>query len=170
MASDWRDRQKSIIDHENPLPARLPLWGIAYSVIIWLMLIAIGVLLVARCAGAVEICSGGHRAERKVTCVVDGDTIWQRGTKMRLLDIDAPETSGAECPREKALGEKAKLRLQELMGEGYRVSNSGQTDRTSDHRALVRVILRDGRDVGKELIREGLAQPWPNKGNVWCGS
>ncbi|WP_158032200.1 thermonuclease family protein [Rhizobium rhizosphaerae] len=137
--------------------------------IVWLMLIAISMLLIARCAGAVEICSGGHRAERKVTCVVDGDTIWQRGLKMRLLDIDAPETFGAECPREKALGEKAKLRLQELMGGGYRIANSGLSDRTTDHRALVRVFIRNGRDAGQELVKEGLAQPWPNKGNKWCG-
>jgi endonuclease YncB( thermonuclease family) len=119
-------------------------------------------------AGAIDICSGGNRAERKVTCVVDGDTIWQDGVKMRLLEIDTPETFEAQCDREKQLGDKAKLRLQALMSRGYRLEDSGTKDRTSDHRNLVHVILPDGRDAGKVLIKEGLAQLWPNKGNRWC--
>lgn len=32
-----------------------------------------------------------------------------------------------------------------------------------------RDILPDGRDSGRVLLREGLAQLWPNKENVWCG-
>jgi hypothetical protein len=34
---------------------------------------------------------------------------------------------------------------------------------------LVRVQLANGRDAGEVLIAEGLAQPWLNKGNRWCG-
>jgi endonuclease YncB( thermonuclease family) len=119
-------------------------------------------------AMAIEICTGGNRAERKVTCIVDGDTIWQNGVKMRLLEIDTPETFEPQCDREKQLGEKAKLRLQALMSNGYRLADSGTKDRTSDHRNLVHVILPNGQDVGKVLVKEGLAQPWPNKGNRWC--
>jgi hypothetical protein len=26
----------------------------------------------------------------------------------------------------------------------------------------------DGRDAGDVLMAEHLAQPWPNRGNVWC--
>jgi endonuclease YncB( thermonuclease family) len=117
----------------------------------------------------IDICTGGNRAERKVTCVVDGDTIWQNGVKMRLLEIDTPETFEAQCDREKHLGEKAKLRLQALMSKGYRLADSGTKDRTSDRRNLVHVILPDGRDAGEVLAKEGLAQPWPNEGNKWCG-
>lgn len=118
---------------------------------------------------AIDECSGGNRAARKLSCVVDGDTIWHRGVKMRLLDIDAPETSGAECSQERAIGKQATRRLQQLMGRGYRIQDGGKKDRTSDRRSLVRVILPDGRDAGEVLINEGLAQPWPNKGNIWCG-
>ena len=131
-------------------------------------LAALVLAFAADAAHAIDICSGGNRAARKVTCVVDGDTIWQNGVKMRLLDIDTPETFEAQCSREKLLGEKAKLRLQALMARGYRIADSGSKDRTSDRRDLVRVILADGRDAGKVLLREGLAQPWPNKGNRWC--
>jgi endonuclease YncB( thermonuclease family) len=130
---------------------------------------AIAIAITATPAAAIDICSGGNRAERKITCVVDGDTIWQNSVKMRLLEIDTPETFEAQCDREKQLGEKAKLRLQALMSNGYRLEDSVTKDRTSDHRNLVHVILPDGRDAGKVLVNEGFAQPWPNKGNQWCG-
>lgn len=119
-------------------------------------------------AQAIEICSGGNRAARKVTCLVDGDTGWERGLKWRLLDIDTPETFEAACDQEKEVGERAKLRLQELMAGGYRLVGTGGKDLTSQRRDLVRIVLPDGRDAGKVLLREGLAQPWPNKGNIWC--
>jgi endonuclease YncB( thermonuclease family) len=99
---------------------------------------------------------------------VDGDTIWQNGIKMRMLDIDTPETFGAACGNEREIGEAAKKRLIVLMSQGYRIDNSGEKDRTSDRRDLVRVILKDGRDAGRVLISEGLAQKWPNNGNRWC--
>ena len=126
-------------------------------------------ILTAKEGLAIDLCSGGNRAERKVTCLVDGDTGWERGVKWRLLDIDTPETFEAECDREKQIGEKAKLRLQALMAGGYRLADSGGKDRTSERRYLMRVILSDGRDAGQVLLREGLAQRWPNKGNRWCG-
>ncbi|MET3587858.1 endonuclease YncB(thermonuclease family) [Pseudorhizobium tarimense] len=120
-------------------------------------------------AEAIEICKGGDRAARGVTCLVDGDTLWQDGVKMRLLDIDAPETFDADCGREKDIGDLATERMQELMAHGYKLKDSGRKDRTSDKRTLVRVVLPDGRDAGQVLISEGLAQPWPNRGNKWCG-
>jgi endonuclease YncB( thermonuclease family) len=58
--------------------------------VIWLAM-----TLAANPAMAIDMCSGGDRAARKVTCLVDGDTGWERGVKWRLLDIDAPETHGA---------------------------------------------------------------------------
>ena len=126
--------------------------------------------LIATSAAAIPICSGGDRAARKVTCLVDGDTGWERGVKWRLLDIDTPETYGAECSRERQIGKKATQRLQELMAGGYRITDSGRKDRTSDKRKLVRVTLPDGRDVGQVLVQEALAQRWPNEGNHWCGT
>lgn len=129
----------------------------------------VALLLSPHHADAIEMCSGGNRAERGVTCIVDGDTIWQDGVKMRLLDIDTPETFEAECAEEKALGDRATERLRELMAGGYQIENGGEKDRTSERRDLVRVILPDGRDAGQVLISEGLAQVWPNSGNKWCG-
>jgi len=117
---------------------------------------------------AIEECRGGGRAARHANCVVDGDTLWIDGAKLRLLDIDAPETFQAACPRERKIGTQAKKRLIFLMSQGYRIEYSGKVDRTAAKRQLVRVILPNGDDAGKVLMREKLAQIWPNRGNVWC--
>ncbi len=45
-------------------------------------------------------CGGGAR----VTCIVDGDTVWYRGEKIRIADIDTPETSRPGCARERRMG------------------------------------------------------------------
>lgn len=102
------------------------------------------------------------------TCIVDGDTGWQDGRKWRMTGVDAPEVSGAECPRERDLADQSTARLIELMNKGYRIIWSGQEDRY--RRALVDVQLADGGDAGAVLMSEGLAQAWPNSSNVWCGS
>lgn len=117
-------------------------------------------------AQAIDLCDGGDRAARKVTCLVDGDTGWEKGKKWRMTGIDTPETFHPECPREKQIGMAATKRLQVLMSRGYTLKDEGK--KGYYHRELVSVILADRRDAGEVLIREGLAQPWPNKGNIWC--
>ena len=82
--------------------------------------------------------------------------------------IDAPEMEDhAECPAEISLAIRARDRLRDLMAGGYRLESDGSRDRFG--RDLVTVRLRGGRDAGAVLIGEGLAQRWPNRGNVWCG-
>jgi len=100
------------------------------------------------------------------TCLVDGDTGWQSRRKWRLTNIDAPELGHSKCAREREIGERSLARLVELMSSGYRIHWSGEDDRYG--RALVSVELADGRDIGSVLMSEGLAQPWPNSGNIWC--
>lgn len=87
----------------------------------------------------------------------------------RMLDIDAPETSGAECWAEKAIADRAIARLQKLMASGYQLQRTGRKDRTSNRRDLVQLMLADGRDAGQVLMAESLARPWPNKRMRWCG-
>jgi micrococcal nuclease len=65
-------------------------------------------------AGAFALCSQGPRQN----CVVDGDTVWYQGVKIRLADIDTPEVSEPKCTSEAALGKKATQRLLELMNAG----------------------------------------------------
>ena len=38
-------------------------------------------------------------------CVVDGDTAWIDGVKVRVADIDAPETHPSRCAHEADLGD-----------------------------------------------------------------
>ena len=51
-------------------------------------------------------------------CVVDGDTFWMEGTKIRIADIDTPETHGPRCTAEGALGMRATQRLLALLNAG----------------------------------------------------
>ncbi|MEK1928755.1 MAG: hypothetical protein AAAC47_03015, partial [Pararhizobium sp.] len=49
-------------------------------------------------------CGDGRRG----TCVVDGDTFWLAGEKIRIADIDTPELSPPRCEAERVKGEAAK--------------------------------------------------------------
>ena len=116
-------------------------------------------------SGAMPICSGGNRAARGVTCLVDGDTGWENGEKWRIAGIDTPELSQPACAAEKRVALAARDRMRSLMAGGYSLSG-----RDSDRygRRLVTVTLADGRDAGEVLVAEGLSQRWPNRGNPWC--
>ncbi|MEF2554439.1 thermonuclease family protein [Aurantimonas sp. A2-1-M11] len=115
--------------------------------------------------GPIPACSGGNRAKRRVTCIVDGDTGWQDGDKWRIANIDTPEISSPVCANEKRRGYAARNRLRTLMSRGYSLTHHGKG---YYGRTLVTVTLADGRDAGDVLIAEGLSQGWPNSGNPWC--
>lgn len=101
------------------------------------------------------------------SCLIDGDTGRDNGKKWRLISIDAPELAEPECENERHLATAARDRLRELLSGGYRIRPSGRDD--PNGRMLVDILLPDGRDVGRILVAEGLAQTWPNRGNIWCG-
>ncbi len=103
----------------------------------------------------------------RTTCVVDGDTFWLEGEKVRLADINAPETAGARCPSEAERGAAAKQRLLALLNAGpFRLERA---DRDRDrYGRLLRVVLRDGRSIGAMLVAEGLAEPWRGRRSHWC--
>lgn len=118
-------------------------------------------------AQALEVCSGGNRAARKLTCIVDGDTGWEQGVKWRYEAIDAPEMKEhAACPAEAERAIASRDALIRLMEPGYTINWSGE--RGLYKREIVTITLADGRDAGEVLLESGLAQPWPNKGNPWC--
>jgi hypothetical protein len=52
------------------------------------------------------------------TIIIDGDTIDIYGVRIRIVQIDAPETFGPRCENELILGLKAKKRLRELLDSG----------------------------------------------------
>ena len=108
-------------------------------------------------------CSGPPRDN----CVVDGDTFWYAGEKIRLADINTPEVSRPRCPREAALGARASARLQALLNEGAFTLERADRDRDPYGR-LLRTVTRGGTSVGAVLVREGLAEEWQGTRGGWC--
>lgn len=111
------------------------------------------------------LCGGG----RRVTCVVDGDTIWLRGSKIRLADIDTPEVARPGCAREAELGRRAAERLRDLLNAGPFTLAPNPNGRSTDRygRAL-HVIERGGQSIGQVLVNEGLASRWGGPRRTWC--
>ena len=109
------------------------------------------------------ICFGPDR----YTCVVDGDTIWFEGRKIRIADINTPEISSPGCASEKRLGEQAKIRLQALLNQG--AFSLQHIDRDQDQYGRdLRIITRDGQSLGDTLVAEGLAERWQGYRRDWC--
>lgn len=114
-------------------------------------------------ARSFSICGGGAR----VTCVVDGDTFWLDGTKFRIADINTPEVGQPECAAEAALGRQATNRLAALLSAGPFTLAKADRDEDQYGRKL-RIVERDGRSVGAQLVAEGLAHDWRGRRESWC--
>lgn len=118
----------------------------------------------AASTGRFTLCGGGSRTN----CVIDGDTLWIDGVKIRVADIDTPEISEPKCASEMALGQKAKHRLLELANAGpFDMRLIGNRDEDQYGRKL-RVLVRDGRSLGDQLVSEGLARTWGGRREPWC--
>lgn len=130
----------------------------------FLILIALMLSALPAAADPLPICGAGWRTN----CIVDGDTVWVDGKKIRLEDIDAPEISEPRCPAELALGERAKLRLQELMnGAPFELVQVGSREHDVYGREL-RTVESGGKSLGQVLVAEGLAHEWVGHKLPWC--
>lgn len=100
-------------------------------------------------------------------CVVDGDTAWIGGEKIRIADIDAPETHPPRCDHEAELGNAATARLAALMNLGpFEVR---MIDRDTDrYGRKLRLLVRNGRSIGNQLVQEGLVRAWEGHRRPWC--
>ncbi|GAB5464144.1 thermonuclease family protein [Hoeflea alexandrii] len=99
-----------------------------------------------------------------MTCVVDGDTVWIEGEKIRLEGIDAPEPRG-RCYEELIAAAKATERLRVLLTENqFTIKRSGQ-DRYG--RTLAKIMIGD-RSAGEIMLSEGLVRKWRGKRETWC--
>ena len=108
---------------------------------------------------ALAICPPGPRDN----CTVDGDTLWWKGEKIRIADIDTPEIDG-KCAYEKQTAIRARNRLATLLGGKFRIHREGQ-DRYGRTLAIITV---NGRSVGDMLVSEGLARTWTGRREPWC--
>jgi endonuclease YncB( thermonuclease family) len=100
-------------------------------------------------------------------CVVDGDTFYLNGAKVRIADIDAPETHDYRCRSELDLGERAARELQALLNSGAVTMTSIDRDRDVYGR-LLRNVQVNGRDVGEALIAAGVARAFAGGRRSWC--
>ena len=90
--------------------------------------------------------------ELKGKCyVIDGDTIVIKRIKIRMAGIDAPEL-------DQPWGQKAKWAMVELCKEQVVIAKLNG-ERSKD-RLVATCYLPDGRDIGAELIKQGLALDW----------
>lgn len=133
--------------------------------IIW---IAAALLALAVPAARAEIVPGSSIR------IVDGDTVRLGRERIRLLGPDAPEIRDhAHCPAERAAGRRAAARLgQILRGHPVDIERRGQDEY---HRTLA-ILTVDGRNVGAQMIAEGLALRWTPgwrahraRTTHWCG-
>ncbi|KZL24250.1 thermonuclease family protein [Pseudovibrio sp. Ad37] len=100
-------------------------------------------------------------------CVIDGDTFYIGYERIRISDINTPETYRPECDYEAQLGAKATARMIELLNAGpfELVATGRDKDR---YGRLLRKVVRDGRSLGDILVREGLARHWTGRRKPWC--
>lgn len=111
------------------------------------------------------LCAG--LGSRGGNCVIDGDTFWYEGEKIRIADINTPEVSDPDCAREAELGARATERLQTLLNNGAFELETVDRDRDK-HGRLLRVVTRDGTSLGATLVNEGLAEDWQGYRRDWC--
>ena len=103
-----------------------------------------------------------------MACVVDGDTIRLGQRRVRLIGIDAPEIAGAQCPAERALGDRAANRLLALVNQGA-FDLVGHRFRNRDgHGRDLRLSRRGDVSFGQQLIQEGLARRYFGSKGSWC--
>lgn len=112
-----------------------------------------------------SLCGSGAR----VNCVVDGDTFWFQGAKIRIADINTPEVSEPQCAREAQLGAAATQRLLALLNAGPFTIGPNPDGRDQDkYGRLLRTVSRGGQSLGAVLVREGLAEEWRGSRSGWC--
>lgn len=88
--------------------------------------------------------------------IIDGDTVAFGHERIRIENIDAPESFRPRCERELVAGLKAKERLAHLLRAGPVLRRRGLDP---FQRTLGRLRTAAG-DVGEVLVAEGLALPW----------
>jgi endonuclease YncB( thermonuclease family) len=89
-----------------------------------------------------------------------------QGQTIRIMGLDAPEVHH-RCEAERALAERARARLAQLLADGFTVREHG---RDRYNRVLAEVFDARGLNVASVLIAEGLARRYNGRGprELWC--
>lgn len=114
-------------------------------------------LVLAGCSGpGAERETGGSTAT--VARVIDGDTLELRdGTRVRLVQVDAPEVRGHEC-----YGADSAAALAALLPEDgeVRLAADPSLDDVDRFGRLLRYVFAGDRNVNLEVVRRGAAAPY----------
>ena len=105
-----------------------------------------------------------HAIEIKVVRVYDGDTIKAEGhdivIKVRLIGIDAPETSRQKHHPGQPFGEKAKKALASLiLNRNVEIKGYG----LGPYNRILGEVFIDGENVNLEMLRAGMAEVYRGK-------
>ena len=123
--------------------------------------VALAMLPLPSLAAGFPICKGGHR----VTCVVDGDTFWLKGEKIRVDGYDSPEMGKPKCSGPAAGAVEARNALAQLLNSGVVELDRSGTDRYG--RTLARVLV-DGQDITKAMVGAGYGRRYQRGQQDWC--
>jgi len=111
---------------------------------------------------------GAERGDPAYVRVIDGDTFAYHGERIRVADIDTPEVHG-QCDAEIRLAAQATIRMRALLFEGpfelHPLASGRDRDR---YGRQLRIVTRNGRSLGDQLVREGLARTWSGHREPWC--
>lgn len=120
-------------------------------------------------AAAALLLTKGEPVEPQSVVVVDGDTIRADGVKVRIANIDAPESGPrARCDAERFLAVNAARKAESLAAaRPFVIWPEGRADKYG--RPLVRVTVA-GEDWGRIMIGEYLAAEWEGKRHDWCAA
>ncbi|NNH57526.1 hypothetical protein HLI01_12215 [Rhizobium laguerreae] len=100
-----------------------------------------------------------------INCVGDGGVFWYKGEKIVIADMASPVVDQARCDGERRVAFAAKSRLLALLNAGpFTMNTAGK----SEPSGAPRVVSRDGRSFGAQLINEGLARKPGTAGSAWC--
>lgn len=98
--------------------------------------------------------------------IIDGDTFRYKGETIRVADIDTPEVRG-RCAYETELAARATRRMRSLLLSGpFELEPIGRDE--DQYGRKLRVVTRDGRSLGDQLVAEGLARTWSGRREPWC--
>lgn len=101
-------------------------------------------------------------------CVSDGDSFKLGERKIRIAGIDAPELAAAQCPEEAALGVRSRDRLVVLLNQGKFTMTAHRMQRLDQYGRELMAVERGDRDIGQQLIDEGLAHRYVGHKTSWC--
>lgn len=105
---------------------------------------------------------------RGFACVIDGDTFRLGDRRIRMVGIDAPELSHAQCPDEASLAVKSRDRLRDLLNQGRFTMTAHRLQRNDTYGRELMTVERDNIDIGAQLVDEGLAHRYFGSKRSWC--